>query len=88
MNLSDSEIRAATQLADQLNISLVSSQPQYSMLWRLIEEEVVPTCDELGIGQIVCSPFGQGAKAAGVHLDHEIMKKIDEVLTVSPATRP
>ncbi len=39
---------------------LVSSQPQYSMLWRIIEGEVVPTCRELGIGQIVWSPIAQG----------------------------
>ena len=31
------------------------------MLWRVIEEEVVPTCEELGIGQIVWSPIAQGA---------------------------
>ena len=39
---------------------LVSSQPQYSMLWRVIEAEVVPTCRELGVGQIVWSPIAQG----------------------------
>ncbi len=39
---------------------LVSSQPQYSMLWRVIEAEVVPTCRELGISQIVWSPIAQG----------------------------
>ena len=55
-----SEIRAAHELAQQLNIQLVSSQPQYSMLWRVIEAEVVPTCEELGIGQIVWSPMAQG----------------------------
>ncbi|MEO8329896.1 MAG: aldo/keto reductase, partial [Candidatus Nanopelagicales bacterium] len=38
----------------------VSSQPEYSMLWRVIEEEVVPTCDELGLSQIVWSPMAQG----------------------------
>jgi aryl-alcohol dehydrogenase-like predicted oxidoreductase len=38
----------------------VSNQPQYSMLWRVIEGEVVPTCEELGIGQIVWSPIAQG----------------------------
>ena len=54
------EIRAAKALADELHISLVSSQPQYSMLWRVIEADVVPTCDELGIGQIVWSPIAQG----------------------------
>jgi aryl-alcohol dehydrogenase-like predicted oxidoreductase len=54
------QIRAAHKLAEQLGIRLVSSQPQYSMLWRIIEDEVVPTCRELGIGQIVWSPIAQG----------------------------
>jgi aryl-alcohol dehydrogenase-like predicted oxidoreductase len=54
------QIREAHGLAQQLGISLVSSQPQYSMLWRVIEAEVVPTCRELGIGQIVWSPIAQG----------------------------
>ena len=36
------------------------SQPQYSMLWRVIEDEVVPTCEELGVSQIVWSPIAQG----------------------------
>jgi aryl-alcohol dehydrogenase-like predicted oxidoreductase len=54
------QIRAGHELAQQLGVSLVSSQPQYSMLWRIIEDEVVPTCDELGISQIVWSPIAQG----------------------------
>jgi aryl-alcohol dehydrogenase-like predicted oxidoreductase len=54
------QIRSAHALAQQLGVSLVSSQPQYSMLWRIIEGEVVPTSEELGIGQIVWSPIGQG----------------------------
>ncbi|GIG69075.1 aldo/keto reductase family protein [Phytomonospora endophytica] len=54
------EIRAAHALARELKIQLVSSQPQYSMLWRVIEAEVVPTSEELGIGQIVWSPIAQG----------------------------
>jgi aryl-alcohol dehydrogenase-like predicted oxidoreductase len=54
------QIRAAHGLAQQLGISLVSSQPQYSMLWRVIEGEVVPACEELGLGQIVWSPIAQG----------------------------
>ncbi len=37
-----------------------SSQPQYSIIWREIEEEVLPVCDRAGIGQIVWSPLGQG----------------------------
>ena len=48
------------QLSKQLGFQLISSQPQYSMLWRVIEDEVVPTCEELGLSQIVWSPMGQG----------------------------
>jgi aryl-alcohol dehydrogenase-like predicted oxidoreductase len=54
------EIRAAHALARELHIPLVSSQPQYSMLWRVIESEVIPTSRELGIGQVVWSPIAQG----------------------------
>ncbi|MGH8836611.1 MAG: aldo/keto reductase family protein [Actinomycetes bacterium] len=54
------EIRAAAKLAEELRVNLVSSQPQYSMLWRVIEAEVIPTCAELGIGQIAWSPIAQG----------------------------
>ncbi|HTW13567.1 MAG TPA: aldo/keto reductase family protein [Nocardioides sp.] len=54
------EIRAAHALARELRIPLVSNQPQYSMLWRVIEAEVVPTSEELGIGQVVWSPIAQG----------------------------
>jgi aryl-alcohol dehydrogenase-like predicted oxidoreductase len=54
------EIRQAHALARELQIPLVSSQPQYSMLWRVIEADVVPACEELGIGQIVWSPLAQG----------------------------
>jgi aryl-alcohol dehydrogenase-like predicted oxidoreductase len=54
------EIRAAAALAKELHVPLVSSQPQYSILWRVIESEVIPACEELGIGQIVWSPIAQG----------------------------
>jgi aryl-alcohol dehydrogenase-like predicted oxidoreductase len=54
------QIRAGAALARELRIPFVSSQPQYSMLWRVIEDEVVPTCEELGLGQIVWSPIAQG----------------------------
>jgi len=54
------EIRAAKVLADELHVPLVSNQPQYNMLWRVIEAEVVPTCVELGMSQIVWSPIAQG----------------------------
>ena len=54
------QIRAAHALAQELRIPLVSNQPQYSALWRVIEAEVVPACTELGLGQIVFSPIAQG----------------------------
>jgi aryl-alcohol dehydrogenase-like predicted oxidoreductase len=54
------EIRAGHSLARELKIPLVSNQPQYNMLWRVIEPEVVPTCEELGMGQVVFSPIAQG----------------------------
>jgi aryl-alcohol dehydrogenase-like predicted oxidoreductase len=54
------EIRAAVELADELNFKIVSNQPQYSMLWRVIEPEIQPACEELGITQIVWSPLAQG----------------------------
>ncbi len=38
----------------------VSSQPQYSMLWRAPEAEVIPLCKQVEISQIVWSPLGQG----------------------------
>ena len=54
------QIRQGAELATELKIPFVSSQPQYSMLWRVIEGEVVPTSKELGLGQIVWSPIAQG----------------------------
>ena len=54
------KIREAVALARELRVQLVSSQPQYSMLWRVIEDEVVPTSEELGLSQIVWSPVAQG----------------------------
>lgn len=57
----------ASQIVDALEIAgsmgfdrIVSNQPQYSMIWRVIEEEVVPVCEAEGIGQIVWSPLAQG----------------------------
>ncbi len=54
------EIRAGWELARELKIPFVSNQPQYSMLWRVIETEVVPTSAELGVSQVVFSPIAQG----------------------------
>jgi aryl-alcohol dehydrogenase-like predicted oxidoreductase len=54
------QIEAAAALARDLKVPLASNQPQYSMLWRIIEAEVVPACEKHGLGQIVWSPLGQG----------------------------
>jgi len=55
------QIGAAIRYQKENNFDrFVSSQPQYSMLWRVIESEVVPLCQREGIGQIVWSPMAQG----------------------------
>jgi len=55
------EIAGALRAADQLGLDrIVSNQPQYNMLWRVIEAEVVPLCEKEGLGQIVWSPIAQG----------------------------
>ena len=54
------QLRAGAALAKELGFQLISNQPQYSALWRVIEEEVVPTSKELGISQIVWSPDRPG----------------------------
>jgi len=54
-------IQAAIDLAGSSHVAkFVSSQPQYSLLWREPEEEVIPLCAANGISQIVWSPLGQG----------------------------
>ncbi len=54
------QLRAGHALAEDLGFQLISNQPQYSMLHRIIEPEVQPVCRELGISQIVFSPMAQG----------------------------
>jgi aryl-alcohol dehydrogenase-like predicted oxidoreductase len=54
------QLRAGHALARELRIPFVSNQPQYSALYRVIEPEVIPTCQELGISQVVFSPIAQG----------------------------
>ncbi|GAA1631508.1 aldo/keto reductase family protein [Georgenia ruanii] len=54
------QLRYAHDLSRDLGFQVVSSQPQYSMLWRVIEAEVVPTARDLGMSQIVFSPVAQG----------------------------
>ncbi|WP_417220849.1 aldo/keto reductase family protein [Arthrobacter sp.] len=54
------QLREGQRLAQAAGFSLVSNQPQYSALWRVIEEQVVPASKELGLSQVVWSPMGQG----------------------------
>jgi aryl-alcohol dehydrogenase-like predicted oxidoreductase len=54
------QIVAGAALARELGIHLISNQPQYSMLWRVIEDEVIPTSEREGLSQIVWSPLAQG----------------------------
>ncbi|GAB2985179.1 aldo/keto reductase family protein [Frigoribacterium salinisoli] len=54
------QLRDGAALAKELGFQLISNQPEYSLLWRVIEEEVVPASKELGISQIVWSPIAQG----------------------------
>ena len=54
------EIRQGAALAKQLGFQLISNQPEYSMLFRVIEGEVVPASKEAGLSQIVWSPIAQG----------------------------
>jgi aryl-alcohol dehydrogenase-like predicted oxidoreductase len=55
------QIKSALAIQDARGYNrFVSSQPQYSALWRVIEAEVVPLSQKEGIGQIVWSPMAQG----------------------------
>jgi voltage-dependent potassium channel beta subunit len=55
------EIAAALKIADQMGLDrIVSNQPQYNMIWRVIETEVIELSQKEGIGQIVWSPIAQG----------------------------
>jgi aryl-alcohol dehydrogenase-like predicted oxidoreductase len=54
------QLREGHALARELGVQLISNQPQYSMLHRVIEGKVVPASEELGISQIVWSPMAQG----------------------------
>ena len=54
------QIEAGAKLAKQMNFQLISSQPQYSMLWRVIEKKVIPASVKNGLSQIVWSPMAGG----------------------------
>jgi len=98
------QIRAGHKLSKELGFQLISSQPQYSILWRVIEAEVVPTCEELGVSQIVWSPMAQGvltgkylpgqpvpenSRAANEKVNSFIQKLLtDEVLTKVQELKP
>ena len=98
------QIERAGVLARELKIPLISNQPQYSMLWRVIEEQVIPACEKLGMGQIVWSPMAQGVLSgkyvpgqpapAGSRATHEIGSQFisrfmtDDVLTRVQQLRP
>ena len=58
---SAAQIADALRIADELGLDrIVSSQPQYSLLWRVPEAEVMPLCRREGIGQVVWSPLAMG----------------------------
>ncbi len=56
------QIREALELAGQIGLRsrIVSNQPQYNMLWRIIETDVLPLCEPEGIGQMIFQPLAQG----------------------------
>src|SRR5215212_3192150 len=66
------EIAAGAALARELGIQLISNQPQYSMLWRVIEDEVVPTSEQEGVSQIVCSP-----------LAHDVLTRVQQLRPIA-----
>lgn len=68
------QIKAGHALAKDLGIQLVSNQPQYSALWRVIEPEIIPASEELGVSQIVWSPMAQGV-LSGKYLPGEAPPK-------------
>jgi aryl-alcohol dehydrogenase-like predicted oxidoreductase len=54
------QITRGAELARELKVPFISNQPQYSMIWRVIESEVVPASEREGLSQIVWSPVAQG----------------------------
>lgn len=58
---SAAQISEAVHIARQMNVPTpASNQPAFNMFNRSIEHEVLPTCDRLGLGQVVFSPLAQG----------------------------
>ncbi|SFI86941.1 Predicted oxidoreductase [Amycolatopsis sacchari] len=54
------QITRGAELARELKVPFVSNQPQYNMLWRVIEPQVIPASEREGLSQIVWSPIAQG----------------------------
>jgi aryl-alcohol dehydrogenase-like predicted oxidoreductase len=55
------EIAAALKIAGEMGFDkIISNQPQYNMVWRVIEAEIVPLCEKEGLSQVVFSPIAQG----------------------------
>ncbi|MGH9047047.1 MAG: aldo/keto reductase family protein [Acidimicrobiales bacterium] len=55
------QIGQAVRIAEETGFDrIISNQPQYSLLWRVIEAKIVPLCEQEGISQIVWSPLAQG----------------------------
>jgi aryl-alcohol dehydrogenase-like predicted oxidoreductase len=98
------QIRAGQTLASELGFRLIANQPQYSMLWRVIEGEVVPASERFGLSQIVYSPLAHGVLSgkyrpgeqppAGTRATHEEGAKAikrwmsDEVLSCVQRLQP
>ena len=62
------QIADAVKIADEMGLDrIVSNRPQYSLLWRVIEADVVPLCEKHGISQIVWSPLAQGVLTGKYH---------------------
>ncbi|WP_018680514.1 aldo/keto reductase [Actinokineospora enzanensis] len=57
------QIQQAAALAERHRVPLVGNQPQYSMLWRVPESQVIPVCERLGIGQLAVVSLAQGVLA-------------------------
>jgi voltage-dependent potassium channel beta subunit len=66
------QIKEGARLSKRFNIPFVASQPQYSMLWRVIEGNVLPACAEAGIGQMTWSPLAQGILSGKYKAGHSL----------------
>ena len=99
------QIEEAVRISAEMGFDrIVSNQPQYSALWRVIEAEVEPVCRQNGIGQLVWSPLAQGVltgkyvPGAAAPADSRASSEVggafisrwlrDEVLTAVAALKP